>query len=93
MLTEDIWHTVATAHNEALKRGVLNIWTVYDHPKDFPHTYVARRFEIAKGDTGVTDDIVHGELQILRQCFIHCGLTCMPRSDDEDDPVIVESWL
>lgn len=100
MTDDSMFHAIATAHNEALKRGVLNIWTVYDHPTDFPNSYVARRFEIGNGDIGPdnlpeprrTDDLVQGELQIIRASFRHCGLTCLKRHED-DEPQIIECWL
>lgn len=94
-MSDATYRTVAKAHNEALRRGVLNIWTIYDHPRDFPHNYVARRFEVGKRSKGtptVTDDIVQGELQMLRESFRHCGLTCLMRSE-HDESHIVESWL
>jgi hypothetical protein len=89
-----LFHTVATAHNDALRRGVLNVWTIYDHPKDFPDTYVARRFEVGKGRELpiVTNDTVQGELQIVRESFRRCGLTCFTRNE-QDEPQIIESWL
>lgn len=34
--------------------GVLSIWTVYDHPLDFPNEYVARRFTV--GTSGSRPD-------------------------------------
>lgn len=95
MADDSMFYTVATAHNEAIARGVLSIWTVYDHPADFPNSYVARRFEVGKHSRGiptVTTDIVQGELQIIRESFRHCGLTCLQR-DDSDEPQIIESWL
>jgi hypothetical protein len=99
MTDEPMFHTIATAHNEAIKRGVLNIWTVYDHPLDFPHGYVARRFEVGNNtelgpqiSPRPTRDVIQGELQIIRESFRHCGLTRMPR-DEQDDPKIVECWL
>jgi hypothetical protein len=79
---------IFNAHIEAMARGTLNIWTVYDHPADYPHSYVARRFEYDK----LTDDIVQGELSIIRESFRRCGLTCLPR-DPSDDATIVETWL
>jgi hypothetical protein len=98
-MANEMFHTIATAHNEAIKRGVLNIWTVYDHPLDFPHSYVARRFEVGSPKRGegmpatrATDDIIQGELRIIRESFRHCGLTRMPRAE-QDEPQIVECWL
>jgi hypothetical protein len=89
---QEIFETVATAHNEALSRGVLSLWTIYDRPRDFPHSFVARRFEVDKNGDRATNDTVQGELHILRQSFRHCGLTCIRRAD-EDDLKIVETWL
>jgi hypothetical protein len=91
-MTEDIFHTVADAHNEALRHGVLNLWTIYDHPKDFPHSFVARRFAVDSNGARPTEDFVQGELSILRESFRYCGLTCLTR-DEKDEPQIIESWL
>lgn len=89
---EAMFHTIATAHNDGIRRGVLNIWTVYDRPKDFPHSYVARRFEVTADGAIPTRDIVQGELSIIRKSFMECGLTCLTRNET-DEPQIVESWL
>lgn len=72
--------------------GVLSMWTVYDHPDDFPHSYVARRYEVTAAGPTVTSDIVQGELDVIRKSFEHCGLTCIAR-DEGDDAYIVETWL
>jgi hypothetical protein len=77
---------------ESVKRGALSIWTVYDHPKDFPHSYVARRFEVGVDGAHATTDIVQGELAIIRKSFLTCGLTCLVRND-ADEPQILESWI
>jgi hypothetical protein len=69
------------------------MWTVYDHPKDFPHSFVARRFEVAKAVSWPTDDIlVSGDLDMLRDELAARGLTPITR-DPDDDPKIVEVWL
>lgn len=87
---------IFSAQIEAMASGSLNIWTVYDHPADFPHSYVARRYEVGPGGpdgTGhATGDIVQGELSIIRESFRRCGLTRLPR-DPNDDATIVEIWL
>ena len=67
----------------------LTIWTIYDHPRDFPDNYVARRFE---NDVPTTEVIIAPDLDKLRRFFIHNGLVCIARSE-EDQPQIVESWL
>ncbi|MEH2525891.1 MULTISPECIES: hypothetical protein [unclassified Bradyrhizobium] len=83
---------IFAANDAALARGALSMWTVYDHPADFPHSYVARRFEISNGSATPTGDIVQGELSIIRIGFQHCGMVCLMRNE-EDDPKIIETWL
>lgn len=74
---------------KATSRGLLNIWTVYDHPKDFPNSFVARRFEMDK----ITDDVIEAAtLDALREKFANCGLVCLTRHPN-DDPCILETWL
>lgn len=69
------------------------MWTVYDHPRDEPDHYVARRWEIhADGPHATFDKITSDTLNLLRDEFKERGLTCLPRSP-EDEPQIVESWL
>jgi hypothetical protein len=85
-------HQILESQRDAQGRNVLNLWTVYDHPKDFPHSYVARRFEVDADGSRVTTDTVQGELQIIRESFRCCGLVCLMRNDN-DDPMIVETWL
>jgi hypothetical protein len=79
---------ILKAQAAAQRKAVLNIWAIYDHPKDFPDSYVARVFEYDKPTT----TIIKGTLPRLRKSFRLCGLTCLTRSKD-DDPVIVETWL
>lgn len=63
-------------------------WTIYDHPSDFPNTYVARRFVNAKPSTS----IIEGDLEDIRVVLQEMGLICFQRSPS-DDPKIVETWL
>lgn len=67
----------------------MQIWTIYDHPKDFPNNYVARCFVNGRPTDSL---IIYPEIQPLRDLFEGMGLVCMPR-DENDDPVIVESWI
>lgn len=67
----------------------LDIWTVYDHPSDWPQFYVARRFVM---DHPTKDIIMCEALEPLRMELSLMGLTCLARSE-QDDPVIVETWL
>jgi len=76
----------------ARDRGMLSIWTVYDRPKDYPDTFVARRFEAGGGVHGPTDDVVTGDLDQITEAMEMCGLYCMPRAPS-DDLRIVETWM
>jgi hypothetical protein len=81
---------VAMANYDAsFERGHLAIWTIFDHPKDYPEGFIARMFEVGEGPT---DQSVTGDLAFIRQVFEDVGLTCIPR-DPNDEPQIVESWL
>jgi hypothetical protein len=72
---------------------VMSMWTVYDHPKDFPNTFVARRYMISRGTAGATNDIiVSPQLAPLREVLAIKGLIPIARSEG-DDPKIVESWI
>jgi hypothetical protein len=67
----------------------LSIWTIYDHPTDYPDCFVARRFVY---DKPTNDIVTSNNLEYLRAIMIKSGLICFLRSPD-DDPIIIESWL
>jgi hypothetical protein len=70
----------------------FSIWTVYEHPLDYPDYYVARRFEY-DGGTAPTDEILRSlSLDALRDELADMGLTCIQRNP-EDEPHIVECWI
>jgi hypothetical protein len=73
---------------------VLNIWVIYDHPKDQPDVaYLARRWEVDRiGERATKDALCAVALEPLRWHFGQLGLTCIGRNP-ADDPVIVECWL
>lgn len=73
---------------------MLSMWTVYDHPLDYPEKYVARQFIVAaSGPRPTASIIIADDLETLREtlCF-EMHLACLTRSP-EDDPKIVETWL
>lgn len=72
----------------------LDIWTVYDHPLDYPELFVARMWSITQaGGTATVELLCATDLELLRKLFEDgMGLTCIPRSPG-DDPKIVECWL
>lgn len=76
---------------ESSKIG-LHIWTIYDHPKDYPDSYVARLSLVGPGITAVTNAMFTADtLEELRR-LLPLGLTRLPRQE-RDDPVIVEVWI
>jgi len=72
----------------------LEMWTIYDHPKDYPDHFVARKWLIGSKRTRpeATDElIVRSTLNEVRS-LLPPGLYCLARNEG-DDPVIVETWL
>lgn len=69
----------------------LALWTVYDHPSDFPGNYVARLFILDKPTPYV---LIADTLDELRAALLNAypDLMCMCRHA-YDDPNIVEVWL
>ena len=70
----------------------LAMWTVYDHPKDFPDKFVARKWLVATEPVATDEHLVSDSLEWLRRRFEEMGLYCIPRNPG-DDPNIVEVWL
>jgi hypothetical protein len=74
--------------------GKLTMWVIYDHPKDYPHDWVARQWSIGwEGRYAASGNALRSnKLDTLRGQMVKLGLTCLARSP-EDDPVIVEAWV
>jgi len=69
------------------------LWTVYNRPTDYPHSFVARRFEVDADGVVATDTVVvSGDPARLRRHLQKMGLVSLHR-DESDDPKIVETWL
>lgn len=66
----------------------IALWVVYDHPKDMPEFFVARKW-LTDQPTEVT--FKADSLEALRNLLPH-GLHRLPRHMN-DDPKIVEVWL
>ena len=78
---------------EAVKRGVLTMWTIYKRPKDYPIGFVARMFEAAGPEPKATAMSMKSvTLEPIREKLAKAGLVCLTRSPD-DEPQIVETWL
>lgn len=76
------------------KRVFLDMYTIYEHPKDYPTKFVVRRWmivdgeqrEVAENACQLADSLVEARTLIPPGYFL---TTRAP----EDDPVIVETWL
>jgi hypothetical protein len=65
------------------------MWTIYDHPKDYPHHFVVRRWYGLTPDYAAQCDTL-GE---ARQYIADQGGCVALKRDEHDDPVIIETWL
>jgi hypothetical protein len=80
---------------KVMERNGLEMWVVYERPKDFPDKYVARKWLIDRG--GITPTklgFVRDSLEELRDYLVSNvpGLHRMDRQPG-DDPCIVEVWF
>jgi hypothetical protein len=69
----------------------LILWTVYDHPSDYPAHFVLRGYSTRK-DVTLPWCALFESLDELRQEMIEAGRVCLDR-EPGDDPVIVETWI
>lgn len=67
---------------------MIDIWTVYEHPRDLPDWFVARLWISDQPTTTVIKAKTLDELRAL----LPQGMSMMPRHE-LDDPCIVETWL
>lgn len=71
----------------------LGIWTIFEHPDDYPDRYVARLFRVTSdGPVPWGSLMASPDLELIRHFLEQLGLTVVPRSE-EDDPTVVESWF
>jgi hypothetical protein len=75
------------AHNQ----GDLLVWTIYDHPRDLPHAFVARPHS-SKHNAPLTCHFESATLADVRRQMRDLGLVRMAAAPS-DDPCIVECWL
>ena len=68
---------------------MMETWTIYDHPSDYPDKYVARKF---KGEDPTQDYVTHSEVSVIRQWLESEGLVCLTRHES-DDACIMETWI
>lgn len=84
--------TIELLIDVASQSAGLVLYTIYDHPQDFPDYFVVRRWLVASNqplpcrDCDLFDTLEDARASIPR------GLSMITRSAD-DDPVIRETWL
>lgn len=74
--------------------GSLHMYTIYHLPKDDPHTYMVKAWEIASGSDPIPGDVL-GHAPYLEDARALVPVEadhCLTRNDG-DDPTIVETWL
>jgi len=72
----------------------LQLWTVYDHPRDFPRGFIARRYDVFPAGPVRTGHVVAGpSLEELREVLTGMGLARLQTRSPDDDPGIVEVWI
>lgn len=82
---------IIKAQWDAVQRGALVMWTIYDQPADHPDGFIARRFEVGK-TTVAANDTLTGDLEDIRKTLWEAGLMKLSRQEG-DEPQIVESWV
>lgn len=66
------------------------MWTIYDHPKDYPCGFIARLWY---GETP-TDQCLHApDIVQIRELVVEAGGSMPLVRDSGDDPCIVETWV
>jgi len=91
-MSDDVY-AIVIAQAEAVKRGALSMWTVYERPTDYACGFVARRFEVTRDGPKPTQMTLKSvRLEPIREKLARAGLVCLARND-EDEPQIVETWV
>jgi hypothetical protein len=73
-------------------KQVLDLWTVYFNPRDYPGKYVARRFVVGAKGARATNDVFVEDSLIEIHALLPYGLLQCGRHET-DDPCIIEVWL
>jgi hypothetical protein len=66
------------------------MWTIYDHPRDFPRHVVVRAVAVGIGKAACA--CLYDTLAEAREDCARLASVPMPR-DPDDDEVIVETWI
>jgi hypothetical protein len=91
----DMALSAMTLHDDAcetLRKDALEMWVIYDHPRDMPDCFVARLWLIRAGQTIATSELRSaGTLDEVRK-MLPRGLVNIGRQP-KDEAVIIEVWL
>lgn len=68
--------------------GPLELFVIYDHPRDYPGHFVVRRWSGAKP----TQDFAIADTLEKARAEVPMGLHRLPHQQGED-PAIVETWI
>ena len=73
----------------------LAMWVIYDHPRDFPDEFVARKWAImAEGALPTGEVLTATSLEGIRSRIqLEAGMSGQLARSEADDPCIVESWI
>jgi hypothetical protein len=74
---------------------ILSMWVVYDHPRDCPDGWLARKWVISRGfKKGMlaTEQTIRAPTLAEVRALLPAGLYRIGRSYG-DEPQIVESWI
>jgi hypothetical protein len=75
----------------ATDKDNLVLFTVYDHPRDHPNSFVVRRYIVNNGES-IPDEIRLADTLIGARDLLPPGVYNLGR-EPADDPVIVETWV
>lgn len=94
---DDDGYCNACGHQERADTEVMSMWTIYDHPLDYPEGFIARRFEISHSKVpgegiAVTTDTLRGLTLDDVRLQLPEGMVVISRSP-KDEPQILETWL
>ncbi len=77
-----------------MNRDKLYIYTIYDHPSDYPLFYVVRRFAVDEAGPVRDNDpfAINEDIEIIHLILQNMGLVFLYR-DPTDDPCIIGSYI
>ena len=81
----------ARSRSTEIHQQLLPMWVVYDHPRDFPDGFIARKWWVGSTAEPTLVKLSSGTLEGVR-ALLPRGFYRIERYH-ADDPCIVEVWL